>query len=228
MKAICAAQGCERPAHARGLCTMHYQRELKIHPELTCSIEGCERRAVGRGWCSMHWQRWQRHGTPYMSKQTVLERFWSKVQEGGPDDCWPWIGTASTTGYGSFYLHAMPGAGPGTYVIAHRFMYELTYGPIPKGLDIDHICRVRKCVNPAHLRVVTRKQNCEHRSRVGRGVSGIRGVHWSTSQQKWHVSVMHYGRAFKGGWFRDLAEAEQAAIALRNRLFTHNDTDHVA
>ena len=76
-------------------------------------------------------------------------RFWAKVNK--TDSCWLWTG-AITGGYGSFWI------GTGT-VRAHRFSYEHLVGPIPDGLVLDHLCRVTKCVNPAHLEPVTTAEN---------------------------------------------------------------------
>ena len=81
------------------------------------------------------------------------ERFWAKVSRVSTSDCWLWVAAKSTTGYGRFSLIH------GTMVAAHRFAYELLVGPIPKDLQIDHLCRVRGCVNPSHLRVVTAREN---------------------------------------------------------------------
>lgn len=84
---------------------------------------------------------------------TAATRFWSKVDKRGADDCWLWTG-ALTTGYGRF--HVAVGV---PLVLAHRFAYEALVGRIPRGLDLDHLCRVRACVNPAHLEPVTRRNN---------------------------------------------------------------------
>jgi len=75
-------------------------------------------------------------------------RFWPLVERGGPDECWPWRGFRNQYGYGRFRVHYRR-------VVAHRVAYELTKGPIPAGLTIDHLCRNRLCVNPAHLEAVT-------------------------------------------------------------------------
>lgn len=85
--------------------------------------------------------RWIR-GTPD-------ERFWPKVQlaESG---CWEWIAAIASTGYGVFQLQQ-----PKRLVRAHRWAYEAVIGPIPSGLQIDHLCRNRACVNPWHLEPVT-------------------------------------------------------------------------
>jgi HNH endonuclease len=82
-------------------------------------------------------------------------RFFSKVHRGdGPDDCWLWQGAIQSRGYGSFG----PG-GKSRSALAHRISYELAYGVVPPGLTLDHLCRVRACVNPRHLEPVTLEEN---------------------------------------------------------------------
>lgn len=81
----------------------------------------------------------------------TAERFWSKVHR--TDDCWLWTDALNAKGYGQFKL------GPGRMVKPHRMAYELSVGPIPDGLVIDHLCRVRHCVNPAHMEPVSIAEN---------------------------------------------------------------------
>jgi hypothetical protein len=86
------------------------------------------------------------------------DRFWAKVDK--TDDCWEWTGARKPTGYGNFWDGAR-------YVLAHRFAYALLMGPIPEGLTIDHLCRVRYCVNPDHMDVVTLQENNERGMTLG-------------------------------------------------------------
>lgn len=83
-------------------------------------------------------------------------RFWSKVDFGDGEGCWEWTAYLSqgpvNWGYGQFFLD-------GAVRKAHRLAYEFCVGPIPAGLVIDHLCRVRKCVRPEHLEAVTTKEN---------------------------------------------------------------------
>lgn len=78
------------------------------------------------------------------------ERFWKQVKI-YPNGCWIWEGGTSN-GYGSFFLGFKK-------VKAHRYSYEQLVGKIPKGLEIDHLCRVRRCVNPYHMEPVTHSEN---------------------------------------------------------------------
>jgi hypothetical protein len=81
-----------------------------------------------------------------------MERFLAKVKKDS-SGCWLWTGGRKPTGYGNFKAHSK------STVNAHRWSYEQHVGPIPDGLVLDHLCRVRHCVNPAHLEPVTTRVN---------------------------------------------------------------------
>lgn len=80
-------------------------------------------------------------------------RFLEKIRVDPQSGCWLWESALDFGGYGILWL------GDGRSVRAHRFAYELLRGPIPEGLTLDHLCRVRRCVNPEHLDPCTAGEN---------------------------------------------------------------------
>lgn len=94
---------------------------------------------------------------------SVMERFEEKVFREPNSGCWLWLGFINEDGYGRFsQTREKP-------KLAHRFSYEYFVGPIPRGLEIDHKCRVRCCVRPDHLEPITHLEN------IQRGTCGDRG-----------------------------------------------------
>lgn len=114
-----------------------------------CSVEDCGRDFYAHTFCTLHYRRVRVHGSPDLPvKPTFLERFWSHVDRRGPDECWVWTGGNNGRGYGKF---------DGQY--AHRIAYEDLADLIPDGTELDHLCRVHACVNPAHLEPVSHRTN---------------------------------------------------------------------
>lgn len=111
---------------------------------------------LARGLCNRHYHRLRRHGDVDRCNQhrPFDERFWEKVDLRSDDECWPWMASVTADGYGQFWITTERRS-----VNAHRVAYELTVGQIPDGLEIDHLCRVRCCVNPTHMEPVTRAEN---------------------------------------------------------------------
>jgi hypothetical protein len=82
-------------------------------------------------------------------------RFCAMV-EVAPTGCWLWKGYLDKGGYGHFSCRQLKSRSTS----AHRWSYQYFHGDIPAGLQVDHLCRVRNCVNPLHLEAVTQKENC--------------------------------------------------------------------
>lgn len=95
----------------------------------------------------------------------MAERFWSKVNFDGPvppaapglGPCWLWTASIAGKGYGQIYAGTVDGRL--RKAVAHRWAYEALIGPVPDGLVLDHLCRVRLCVNPWHLEPVPNREN---------------------------------------------------------------------
>lgn len=107
--------------------------------------------------------RFVQHHWGTRKRQDVAERFWSKVDKTpGPDACWAWNGTHNTDGYGRFSIESDKSTN------AHRFAYELTYGPIPKDKLACHVCDNPGCCNPSHIFIGTPTDNMRDKVRKGR------------------------------------------------------------
>lgn len=135
----------------------------------TCSVDGCDRLNHAQRLCALHYRR-KRNGYPLDAPiraelqvhYDIEARFWAKVDK--TETCWLWTAAIRRrSGYGVFSHQART-------MLAHRFAYELLVGPIPDGLVIDHLCRVRHCVNPDHLEPVTQRENLR------------RGMRWPSSR----------------------------------------------
>lgn len=97
------------------------------------------------------------------TRTPIKQRFWPKVAKGDPDECWLWTAAVNpVSGYG-----LIGEGGRGQMLYAHRVSYELNVGPIPEGMTLDHLCNVRRCVNPAHLDPCTTEEN-SHRGEARR------------------------------------------------------------
>lgn len=146
----------------------------------TCSVAACVRGVYCRGWCDPHYRKWLKYGDPVVGTfhirlvGTPEQRFWPRVNKSGPmpphrpelGRCWLWTTTASTSnGYPQFRCGER-------MVLCYRFSYEQVVGPVPEGLQLDHLCHNehptcaggpdcphRKCVNPDHLEPVTNNEN---------------------------------------------------------------------
>ena len=166
---ICSVADCTGKVLARGWCSKHYQRwkhhgttdslmrERGTDPP-ACSIADCTRPGTGPGglgWCNTHYRRYQRHGSPFVTSRIVGDdaaRFETYLTPGGPPahapelgPCWLCRGLLTGDGYGVMLVQDLPTAS------AHSWSYRHHVGPLLDELELDHVCRVRNCVNPYHL-----------------------------------------------------------------------------
>lgn len=173
MRPECSIPNCSRYPTSRGWCPMHYQRWQRYGDPLyrklqrperlpsPCNVEDCTRDAKARGWCMRHWKRWKATGDPMGTKPVggnrivyapFEERFWSKVHK--TETCWIWTGALTGAGYGNLKAD-------GRWWCAHHISYILSVGPVPEGLELDHLCFNPPCVNPDHLEPVTHLVNVQ-------------------------------------------------------------------
>jgi hypothetical protein len=127
----------------------------------TCATCG---RLCKRTYCSVSCYRAKQRSQP------SAERFWAKVQKGAPDACWPWTGNAAGGRNGGRYGQFTITVGPNQqrHLGAHVYAYELTYGPVPDGLEVLHACDRAICCNPAHLSAGTHAENVRQAVERGR------------------------------------------------------------
>lgn len=164
---ICKVDGCEKKHYARGYCSMHYQRvmssgkeDLEVLPEI-CSVDGCCNKRVKLGYCGKHYYRHRRHGN---TDETIIvgdnrKRLKNNcvISENG---CWEWK-KCKKLGYGNTALN-------GKNISAHRASWIVFVGDIPKGLQVNHKCHNRACINPEHLYLGTQKENMMDMYEAGR------------------------------------------------------------
>lgn len=135
--------------------------QLSLFPDVWCCICGVPlKRSRGKIARNKH----HYCSTCFRRNWTFEERFWSRVERRGPDDCWLWTGNVTSRGYGIICGRK---DGRRCTRLAHRVSYELAYGALPASGVLDHRCDRPRCVNPAHLAPMTQRQNVLR----GRGIS---------------------------------------------------------
>jgi len=154
------------------------ERWTKSVKHLECSVDKCDRPQVAKGLCHKHWKYNRKHGTPICPKpnpkfQDEQERFWSYVNKNGDihpilgTRCWVWTGALDNNGYATF-RRSVKNDPSCPKIPVHRFCLELIQGqPVPNDLEVDHLCKIRNCVNPEHLEAVTPNENKRRSNGVG-------------------------------------------------------------
>lgn len=103
------------------------------------------------------------------SSVVALKRFWEKVQKAEPNECWDWLASTNTDGYGQFAFYPESG-GKKANLQAHQIAYFLEHGNIPEGICICHTCDNPKCNNHRHLFAGTQADNTRDRDQKGRHI----------------------------------------------------------
>lgn len=125
-------------------------------PDRTCSIIQCPKPRHQRELCKGHYTRLWKYGDPlHHPFPSAMERFWAKVDR-DQSGCWLWTAGLFEKGYGQFKVERKDWR-------AHRWAYSVMVEPIPEGMELDHLCNVRRCVNPCHLELVTHEENVRRR-----------------------------------------------------------------
>ena len=182
----------------------------------TCTIEDCANPHKAKGMCFMHYMRVRRGGsTDARPIYFTPEESFLANSANDPSGCTVWTAAVSSSGYGVLRVG-------GKNVLAHRYAWERTNGPIPDGMQVDHRCWNRKCVNPDHLRTTTPSQNGQNRKGPASGTkSGVRGVSWYKNYGKWEASVTLNGVKHSGGYFADKEEAGRVALEMRQNMLPY-------
>lgn len=149
----------------------------------------------------------------------ISERISAKVEK-TPEGCWLWRGTRSQ-GYGQLKV-------AGRMKQAHRVAWEELVGPLPPGIQLDHVRCTTLCINPAHLRPVTQAQNRQNLREVHRNsATGIRGV-YRTAWGKFTAQATLCGQRHYLGIFVTANEAEAAVTAWRREHMPFSELDRAA
>ncbi|WP_287868603.1 HNH endonuclease [Aeromonas sp.] len=169
--AICSIDGCENKIKCKGLCSKHYQRFIK-HGDAEafkskrffgCLVPGCNGKHRSKGYCMKHYHRLRANGDAQRvsiivgdDKKRIVDSV--VVSEAG---CWVWQKRIHDGGYGITSLN-------GRLEMAHRASWMVFVGAIPTGVQVNHTCHNRACVNPEHLYLGSQVDNMRDMTDAGR------------------------------------------------------------
>jgi len=164
-----------------------------------------------------------------------IHRFWRRVDKSNESGCWLWTGATDNFGYGHFFAD-------GKYHGTHRYAYQRTRGPIPEGMFVMHMCDNPPCVNPAHLRLGTPRENtadmiAKGRKRIGErtrkfsdaDVLAIRrsGATDKELSERFGISETHVNRIRRGQARRDLPMPQREARRRPEDSFVPDKTSPI-
>ena len=188
-------------------------------PSQECSIDACARPARKRGWCDTHYQRWRKWGTTDTRREHFKDpgdAIRSRVERVG--ECLIWTGAKGADGYGLIRVR-------GKVTRAHRYAWELARGEIGPGVFLDHSCGNRACIELAHLRIATQRENNQYRTTPdARNKSGYRGV-FQAASGRWVARAMKNGKLYRLGTFDDAETAGRVASEWRSENYRLGEFD---
>lgn len=162
--------------------------------------------------------------TPIILTDRDAARFYAKASLPNENGCMLWLGAPGHMGYG--HIRMLFSTGNGNPILAHRIAYTLANGPIPDGMLIDHICHVRLCVAPAHLRLADKSTNGQNRAGSQYNtISGVRGVGWSSRDRVWIASAELRGERHYLGRYSTVEEAASVVTAWRREHMPYSVLD---
>jgi hypothetical protein len=156
-----------------------------------------------------------------MARRPESDRFWEKVDKSG--DCWLWTAAIMANGYGVFGVWRED-LGRFSNTLAHRWAYTSLVGPIPAGMEIDHLCRRRNCIRVDHLEIVTHAQN---QRRMSEAVTHCRKAGHEYTPENTYVNAsgsracLTCKRAATEKWDRENADHKNAQRRARNATRLH-------
>lgn len=162
----CSQRLCCNPAHLSAVPTAETLRNGGSPVGLNARKEACPNgHPYGRGWAGRRICNACRRERRARERRSLSEYLWARIERDA-SGCWLWAGSIASTGYGT-------GSFRGRGFLAHREVYALILGEMPpETLVLDHLCRVRSCVNPAHLEPVTIAENVRRGAEARRATRG--------------------------------------------------------
>lgn len=180
-----------------------------------CSVPDCGKRARSKTLCIGHYHRLTRYGDPLGHPERrqysdPVEAFSARTER--RDGHLIWTAGLNGMGYGLIRVD-------GKSMLAHRYSWETSVGPIPDGAEIDHVCHETRCVAPEHLRIASRAENVRNRNgaQVNNQHTGVRNVYPNTYGYQVRLGGKGNRRSF--GTYPTIEEAAEVAERARQEMY---------